>query len=404
MGYVDVFGGGVVNPADLSYSSIALTANITLQWATDYPASPTPFTRIIDVTPSGAGYTITLPDASAASTGIDTLVRNFGPASFTVDDNSGAAQVTVLAGQAVYIYLTNNSTSAGTWKVLLFGAGSSALSAGSVASPTVIAQANTLNVAFPVTSVGTSFTALATHRGNTFAWTGGSGTATLTSAATLGSDWFAFFHNSGSGALTLSPSGGQLIDGNASFSINPTESLMLVSSGSAFYTVGYGRSSAFVYTALAKNVAGSTDVTLSLSEAANVVQNYTGILTGNINVIVPAVVAVYYVYNSTTGAFTLTVKTPSGAGTLVTQTSRYVLVCDGTNVYAAQSAGVGSVTSILTGAGLTGGPITGSGAIDIATSPVTAGSYNLSGYTIDSYGRTTAVNEISAHLAPYWGQ
>lgn len=47
----------------------------------------------------------------------------------------------------------------------------------------------------------------------------------------------------------------------------------------------------------------------------------------------------------------------------------------------------GTVTNIATGVGLTGGPITTSGTISLATSGVTAGTYQ--GLTVDNYGRVT---------------
>jgi len=81
-----------------------------------------------------------------------------------------------------------------------------------------------------------------------------------------------------------------------------------------------------------KSVAGSSNVTLTTTEASNIIQSYTGILTGNISVIVPTAVAIYFVGNGTTGAFTLTVKTATGTGIQVTQGKKTILHCDGTNV------------------------------------------------------------------------
>ena len=98
---------------------------------------------------------------------------------------------------------------------------------------------------------------------------------------------------------------------------------------------------------LSLSVAGSSNITLTTAQGLAKILKFTGVLTGNIIVFirVPSGSPVGYsarsfiVWNATTGAFSLTVKTTAGGSTgpAVTQTKKVLLFHDGTNVYAAGS-------------------------------------------------------------------
>lgn len=75
----------------------------------------------------------------------------------------------------------------------------------------------------------------------------------------------------------------------------------------------------------------TADVTMSVVTARCRYITVSGALTGNRNLIVPNDWE-GIIFNNTTGAFTLTVKTSGGSGIVVAQTKRATIFADGTNV------------------------------------------------------------------------
>ena len=282
------------------------------------------------------------------STGQSVLVRNIGSNAFTVTDTSGNTIVSVASGIADFIYLTDNTTTNGMWASVVFGAGTSTANAGALAGSGLVAQSQTLNTAVPVSAVYSNTTLLTNQRSQFLVWSSGVGAITLPSAATVGNNWFVIIRNGGTGILTITPQGTDTIDGNATQSLQLTESMVITSNGSTGYnTYGYGRSNSFAYTMFLQAVTGGT-LTLTSVQAANTIQEYTGALTSNQIIVVPSTVQLYSITNNTTGAYTMTVKTAIGGGATVgvAQGATMMAVCDGTNVYNANSNAVSAVNSI----------------------------------------------------------
>lgn len=87
---------------------------------------------------------------------------------------------------------------------------------------------------------------------------------------------------------------------------------------------------------LSISVAGSSDVVLTDFQSSHGMLSFTGVLTGNISVILPLTAGrAWHIFNNTTGAFTLTVRGSTGAGRVISQGKRDILITDGSNFYSA---------------------------------------------------------------------
>lgn len=83
---------------------------------------------------------------------------------------------------------------------------------------------------------------------------------------------------------------------------------------------------------LSKSVAGSSNVALTQNEQRRRILEFTGALTGNIDVTVDVTPWVWSVYNNTSGDFTLTFKVSGQTGVKILRGRRYTVHCDGTDV------------------------------------------------------------------------
>ncbi len=366
MSYVTSVGGDPINPIIFTYSAISMTGNISLVWPLNTQDATYTATDWIDITASGT-FTVTMPPANEAGTGNETVFYNYGSNTITVNNSIGGGITTIASGETKRIWITDNSTVAGTWRIANIGSGTTSADASMLAGYGLIADAGKLDQSMVPTSYTMNATLDATSRAGLAVWTGGTGTFTLTSPVTLGSNWFIGVKNAGTGTLTIDGNGAT-IDGSSTVSVNVNEGFTIVSNGALFYTIGRLTPTTSGYTLLNKSVTGSTDITLNASEAVYNIINYTGTLGASFNVIVPDAVNEWIMSNSSTGStYTLTIKTALGTGVTLSQSSTRQIYSDGSDTHFSDAA--------------------------LTTTGVVASTYGSSSrvpiYTVNAYGQLT---------------
>ena len=84
-----------------------------------------------------------------------------------------------------------------------------------------------------------------------------------------------------------------------------------------------------------------TSLNGTADEARKMFLSITGTLTADRNVVCPTASKLYFITNSTTGGFSVTLKTSAGTGILVPNGRSVVLYCNATDVVNAVSAPAG---------------------------------------------------------------
>ena len=206
MSYTQVFGGNTIYPSDVSYKSYTLTADVTLSWPLESATTGNVVARIIDVSASSA-RSITMPPADETGVGQTILFNNVGAAVVTVKDSAGGTLLSLSSGTQWELYLTDNSTAAGTWRSYRFGAATANAQASSLAGYGLLATGSTLSQQYQVDAFSSNYTAGAADRAKMYVWGGGSGTLSLPAAATVGDGWFFNVRNAGTGTLVVDADG-----------------------------------------------------------------------------------------------------------------------------------------------------------------------------------------------------
>ena len=379
--YTQVFGGNTIYPSDVSYLALSITSDVILQWPLENAPGPDVVARIIDVS-SNAAHSIFMPDAMQTGVGQTILFNNLSAYVVTVKDSTGSTLVAMPSNTVWELYLTNNSTAAGTWRTFQFGAYVSQAQSATLAGYGIKAISSTLSQTYETTLFSSNFTLGAQDRAALYVWSGGSaGTLTLPAAAAVGNGWFVSVNNAGTGDVTVAPSGTELIDNHANLSLRIDDSATFITDGVNWYTVGFGQSAVFAFDYTAINLAGAgTTYTLSGSELNRISYKFVGALSNNVKIVVPATIQQYWVDNETTGAYTLSIATATQAVPIpIVQNSRLITYCDGSNVVQASAstavtAGVIPISQGGTGATTASAAIINLGGTSTGTAVFTAAS------------------------------
>jgi hypothetical protein len=122
-------------PPQGSCQELTLTANVQLDYPYSANISNLTVTDMIDVSATIPNLNIFLPNSTLTGPGFSVTFNNVGTNSFNVVLNDRTTVLTAVAqGDVLTIYLYNNSTVNGNWRVIPFGSGVNAISTLNLAS------------------------------------------------------------------------------------------------------------------------------------------------------------------------------------------------------------------------------------------------------------------------------
>lgn len=350
--YVSPFSGDIVQPTDVTFAEVSLFDDVQLYWPQYVNDNQQVAARIMEFAALADSLTVFLPDADQTALGQDILIRNVGNEIFFVERFGGGGSFSVSPGQSFYVYLVGNTTSAGVWSVLQFGAGTSYADAVTLAGVSTTAVAGRLEAALVTNEYITVPTITEANRGNCLVWTGGAETWTLPLVTELSSGWFVLVRNNGTGTLTLNPAvGTSKIDGLVNVELPPGDSCFICvnrdPSKEDFFTVGRARPNSLTYTSASYDVDSIVGSTYSLVGNTPIIQRYiaqSGTRTTDLLIQLPAVTQVYYLINNTgQSGYDVTFQVLGSSQTPIAlpDDAQIIMLCDGNTLYVLNQSTIG---------------------------------------------------------------
>lgn len=362
-GFVDEFSNGPIQPTFSSYLAIDLAteSGVVLEWAFINQNAVFPFSQTIQVkTNTNTENYIQLPDATETSVGQTTLILNTSATAFNIlyaDEDT--VLTSIGAGIGLYITLTDNSTSNGTWIIYQLGATPSSFVAadlidndldtnghgeqgGLKAFSTFLKQ----NIKVNTFTEGSIYNQAEGDRGSLLVWTSGTGIyQCLASDYTSGGFPFMIANNSDGAQITVTPQSGDTINGlTTPFILYPGESSIFTTDGLAtIYSYGDSRSTSNVVT-LVDIPLNSTTLTLSTLQSSYSIQKYqTGSASGVVSVIYPATtIGQWIAFNNSANRINVSVNGGSNSLFIPPQESLNIF-SDGSDLYTDPSFSQGDV-------------------------------------------------------------
>ncbi len=354
-------GPGSVQTAYVSRLDVNLESGVTqFYWPNAAQLQTNIMPQYLNILESAVDSAIQLPDARQVSVGYNIIINNettIPETGVEILDNSGSLIVEIPSpgaedppiATAYYFSLKDNSTAAGVWTYIGFGASVISAQAADFAGFGLVASAGTLDTVTYVNHIilsgASTYTIGAPHQSQMVIWQSGAGVITLD--GTVEDGFYCLFSNLGSGQVTFNASGGGVINytgsgpGVNNMVINPGQSFFLIKSNKqlsvpnwwtcSLYTVG-GSST---FTTVTVNAGSGGNIILNGTQAAASLLKFTGTLPNNTKILFPAVTNQWEVFNNTSGAFTLTVQLvgPTGSAYVIPPNGRQIFYSDGTSLF-----------------------------------------------------------------------